>query len=156
MYANTGKNEYDRNPRDSGYPYLLFLGKRDPIPRTDSFFLDFPPSNRETLEILERESERREKEKKERGEGRGKKEFRPSLLLFPLSPHERRYKRRNTSCLVNITGYRPCLGDRNVRQRRAPLPLCIHRSRGSTPRFGAVTTDEFRMSPANGKQRAGR
>lgn len=77
------------------------------------------------MEILERESERREKEKKERGEGRGKKEFRPSLLLFPLSPHERRYKRRNTSCLVNITGYRPCLGDRNVGQRRAPSP-CVY------------------------------
>lgn len=118
-------------------------------------FSSIEPGNLGTMEILERESERREKEK-ERGEGRGKKEFRPSLLLFALSPHERRYKRRNTSCLVNITGYRPCLGDRNVGQRRALLPLCIHRSRGSTPRFGAVTTDEFRMSPANGKQRAGR
>lgn len=157
MYANTGKNEYDRNPRDSGYPYLLFLGKRDPIPGTDSFFLDFPPSKRETLEPWKSWNEKAKGERKRRRkEGRGKKEFRPSLLLFPLSPHERRYKRRNTSCLVNITGYRPCLGDRNVGQRRAPLPLCIHRSRGSTPRFGAVTTDEFRMSPANGKQRAGR
>lgn len=94
---------------------------------------------------------RKEREREEGKRGGEKRNF-----VLPSLSFERRYKRRNTSCLVNITGYRPCLGDRNVGQRRAPLPLCIHRSRGSTPRFGAVTTDEFRMSPANGKQRAGR
>lgn len=72
VYANTGKNEYDRNPRDSGYPYLLFLGKRDPIPGTDSFFLDFPPSNRETLEPWKSWNEKAKGERKRRRrEGRG-------------------------------------------------------------------------------------
>lgn len=143
VYANTGKDEYDRNPLlDFGLPIFCFL---ETGIQSLPFFIDFPPSRASWKSWNEK--------------ARGEKRSRNFVLSLSLL-NERRYKGRNTSCLVNITG-RGVRGERAFRVRGAspfPLPpiVYIHRSRGSTPRFGAVTTDEFRMSPANGKQRGGR
>lgn len=105
VYANTGKDEYDRNPLlDFGLPIFCFL---ETGIQSLPFFIDFPPSRASWKSWNEK--------------ARGEKRSRNFVLSLSLL-NERRYKRRNTSCLVNITG-------RGVREERLPSPSppsCIY------------------------------
>lgn len=129
-----------------GLPIFCFSGRgiqsHGQIPPLFHRFslVDFHHRSNHRGNLGETRSERREKKRKERGKEREKiAEFRP----FAPPP------RVDINVGIPREYYKPRARGSKLAWK-APPYTSIERS---TPRFGAVTTDEFRMSPANGKQR---